>query len=131
MYMHDEDNKYGLRVTNKRGDKWIAYGDGMLLKEESRDNLKIAADAVQKSVDQVYQAYRSPTKTLDPAVVTELIPFVDQEERNNSPLFQVKDNKLHRRSDISDLQDKETVTNWWGLTTISMLQLYKPKNSAI
>ena len=131
MYMHDEDNKYGLRVTNKRGDKWIAYGDGMLLKEESRDNLKIVAEAVQKSVDQVYEAYRNPAKALDPAVVTDLIPFVDQEERNNSPLFQVKDGKLHRRSDISDLQDKETITDWWGPTTASMLQFYKPKNSAI
>ena len=130
-YMHDEDNKYGLRVSNKRGDKWIAYGDGMLLKEESRDNLRIAVEAVQNSVDQVYEAYRNPAKSLNPAVVTDLIPFVDQEERNNSPLFQVKDGKLHRRSKISDLQDKETVTNWWGLTTISMLQLYKPKNSAI
>jgi len=129
--MHDEGNKYGLRVTNKRGDKWIAYGDGMLLKEKSTDNLKIAAEAVQRSVDQVYQAYRSPTKTLDPAVVTELIPFVDQEERNNSPLFQVKDGKLHRRSDISDLQDKETVTNWKGSLTVAMLQFYKPKNSVI
>jgi len=129
--MHDEDNKYGLRVSNKRGDKWIAYGDGMLLKEESRDNLRIAVEAVQNSVDQVYEAYRNPAKSLNPAVVTDLIPFVDQEERNNSPLFQVKDGKLHRRSKISDLQDKETVTNWWGLTTISMLQLYKPKNSAI
>ena len=39
--MHDEDNKYGLRVTNMRGDKWIAYGDGRLLHEESRDNLKM------------------------------------------------------------------------------------------
>jgi len=131
MYMHDEDNKYGLRVTNNRGDKWIAYGDGMLLKEESRDNLKIAADAVQKSVDQVYQAYRKPTKSLDSAVVTDLIPFVDQEKRNNSPLFQVKDGRLHRRSKIGDLQGKEAITNWWGPTTVAMLKLYKPKNSAI
>ena len=51
-YMHDADNKYGLRVTNLRGDKWIVYGDGMrqcgmLLKEESRDNLKIVVEAMQ------------------------------------------------------------------------------------
>ena len=130
-YMHDEDNKYGLRVTNKRGDKWIAYGDGRLLDEESRDNLKIAADAVQKSVNQVHDAYTNLSKTLDHAVVTDLIPFVDQDERNNSPLFQVKDGVLHRRSEISDLQDKETVTNWWGPTTAVMLQCYEPKNSAI
>ena len=35
-YMHDEDNKFGLRVTNVRGDKWIAYGDGMLLKKKDK-----------------------------------------------------------------------------------------------
>ena len=36
-----------------RYDKWIAYGDGILLKEESRDTLKIVIEAVQTSVDQV------------------------------------------------------------------------------
>ena len=46
-YMHDEDNKYDLRLTNKRGDKWIAYGDGMLLNEESEENHRIAVAAVQ------------------------------------------------------------------------------------
>ena len=130
-YMHDEDNKYGLRVQNKRGDKWIAYGDGMLLKEESESNLEIALEAVQKSSDQVYRAYKNPSQALDPTVVTDLIPFVDQEERNNSPLFQVKDGKLHRRADIENLQDKATITNWWGITTLANLLTYKPKNSAI
>ena len=106
-YMHDEDNKYGLRVQNKRGDKWIAYGDGMLLKEESESNLEIALEAVQKSSDQVYRAYKNPSQALDPAEVTDLIPFVDQEERNNSPLFQVKDGRLHRRADVNNLGTKK------------------------
>ena len=129
--MHDEDNQYGLRVTNLRGDKWIAYGDGTLLKEESRDNLRIAAEAVQRSVNQIYEAYKDPAKTLDPNEVSRLIPFVDQKGRNNSPLFQVKDGKLHRRSDINDLQDRKTISNWWGATTAAMLLFYKPGNSAI
>ena len=30
-YMHDEDSKFGIRVRNVRGDKWVAYGDGRLL----------------------------------------------------------------------------------------------------
>lgn len=130
-YMHDEDNKYGLRVTNARGDKWIAYGDGMLLDEKSRENLKLVTEAVQNSVDQVYEAYSKPTNILETAVVTDLIPFVDQAEKNNYPLFQVKDGQLHRRSDISDLQDPKTVTNWWGPTTLAKLLAYKPQNSAI
>ena len=129
--MHDEDNKFGLRVTNKRGDKWISYGDGMLLKEKSKDNLRIAVEAVQKSVNQVYEAYRSPRKALDPAVVIDLLPFVDQEEPNNTPLFQVKGGKLHRRSNVDDLQSKKTTTNWWGPTSAALLWAYHPKNSAI
>ena len=98
--MHDEDNKYGLRVTNLRGDKWIAYGDGMLLEGKSRDNLRIVVKAVQISVDQVYEAYRNPTKALDSSVVTELIPFIDIEETKNAPLFQVMDWKVQSLSPI-------------------------------
>ena len=97
-YMHDEDNKYGLRVTNTRGNKWIAYGDGMLFDKKSKDNLKFVTEAVQKSVDQVQEAYKNPTKILETAVVTDLIPFADQAEKNNYPLFQVKDGQLHRNS---------------------------------
>ena len=131
--MHDEDNKYGLCVTNLRGDKWMAYGDGMLLEGKSRDNLRIVVKAVQISVDQVYEAYSYPTKALDPFMVTELIPFIDIEETNNAPLFQVKDGKVHRRSKINDLQDTSTTENWWGLTTLVKITLccYKPRNSSV
>ena len=116
--MHDEDGEFGLRVTNVRGDKWTAYGDGTLLHEKSKDNLKLVTEAVQLSVDQVYEAYRNPTKTLETTVVTDLIPFVDQEEKNTHPLFQVKDGKLCRRSSVNNLQGHRTVTSWWGATTL-------------
>ena len=129
--MHDEDGKFGLRVTNIRWDKWIAYGDGMLHKSE--DNFKHVVEATQKSVDQVYEAYQDPNKVIDIAEVTNIIPFVDNEEKNNYPLFQVKpDGKLHRRSNINDLQDANTISNWWGLSTVTKLSVqYKPNNSAI
>ena len=116
-YMHDEDGKFGLRVTNVRGDKWTSYGDGILLHEKSKDNLKLVTEAVRLSVDQVYEAYRNPIKTLETAVVTDLIPFVDQEEENTQSLFQVKDGKLCRRSSVNNLQDHRTVTSWWAATT--------------
>ncbi|XP_078366364.1 uncharacterized protein LOC144650543 isoform X2 [Oculina patagonica] len=115
--MHDEDGKYGLRVTNASGDKWIAYGDGMLLDEKSKDNLKFVTEAVQRSVDQVYEAYCNPTKTLETAVVTDLIPFVDKEEEDSKPMLQMKDGQLHRRQGVNDRHDCRTVTNWWGPTT--------------
>ena len=54
--MHDEDGEFGLRVTNVRADKWTSYGDGMLLHEKSKDNLKLVTEAVRLSVDQVYKA---------------------------------------------------------------------------
>ena len=116
-YMHDEDGKFGLRVTNVRGDKWTSYGDGILLHEKSTDNLKLVTEAVRLSIDQVYEAYRRPTKTLETTVVTDLIPFVDQEEENTQSLFQVKDGKLCRRSSVNNLQDHRTVTSWWAATT--------------
>ena len=115
--MHDEDGKFGLRVTNVRGDKWTSYGDGILLHEKSTDNLKLVTEAVRLSIDQVYEAYRRPTKTLETTVVTDLIPFVDQEEENTQSLFQVKDGKLCRRSSVNNLQDHRTVTSWWAATT--------------
>lgn len=44
--MYDEDNKFGLCVINRRGDKWIVYGDGMFFKEKSKDNLRIVVEVV-------------------------------------------------------------------------------------
>ena len=136
-FMHDEDGKFGLRVTNTRGNKWIAYGDGMLLDERSKDNLQYVIEATQKSVDQVYEAFQDPTGVVDTAAVTNIIPFVDDKEKNNYPLFQVKsDGKLHMRSNINDLQDANTVTDWWGPTSalrylFGSFGFYKPKNSVI
>ena len=107
--MHNEDNNYGIRVANKRGEKWIAYGDGKLLNEESEDNISIALCAVQASVDQVYDAFLYPEKDVDSSVVTDYLPFVDPNEKNNYPMFQVKDGKLLRRADLSNLSEKQLV----------------------
>ena len=123
--MHDEDGEYGLHVTNARGDNLTAYGDGMLLDEKSKDNLKLVTEAVQRSVNQVYEAYRHPTKTLETAAVTDLIPFVDKEEENSYPLLQMKDGKLHRRQGVNNRYDCRTVANWWGATTV--LQSFVPQ----
>jgi len=128
--MHDEDGESALCVTNVRGDKWTSYGDGMLLREKSKDNLKLVTEAVRLSVDQVYEAYRNPTKTLETTVVTDLIPFVDQEEKNSHPLFQVKDEKLCRRSNVNDLHDHRTVTSWWGITTLFQTGIVKKNLSS-
>ena len=130
-YMHDEDNKFGLRVTNERGDKWIAYGDGMLLNEESEGNYRIAIVAVQASVNQVYDAFLDPQKVEDSTAVTDYIPFVDVHEKNNFPMFQVNDGKLLRRADLVNLSDPTTKSKWNGLKTLWKVRSYTPRESAI
>ena len=129
--MHDEDNKYGLRVTNKKGDKWIAYGDGMLLDDESEGNYRIAVAAVQSSVDHVYEAFLFPKKETSSSKVTDHIPFVDPEELNNYPMFQVKDGKLLRRADLENLSDPTTTSKWTGVGTARELRSHNPCQSAI
>ncbi len=131
--MHDEDCTYGLRVKNKRGDKWIAYGDKKLMKSGNKDNLEYVLEAVQKSVDQVHEAYQHPDRDINTDSVTDLIPFVDPDAVNNAPMFQMKNGSLLRRKKAKDLQDYTTKSNWWGVTTIGILQIAhnKKKNSAL
>jgi hypothetical protein len=88
-------------------------------------------ETVHNSVNQVHQAYKDPNLKLDSRAVTDLIPFVDGKMKNNTPLFEVKNGEIHRRSDIDDLQDKKTITIWWGTSTALKLRLYKPHNPAI
>ncbi|OAG00053.1 uncharacterized protein CC84DRAFT_1168936 [Paraphaeosphaeria sporulosa] len=56
-FMHDEDNKRGLVVRNKRGDQWAAFGDSMLFESANDRNLNYMKEALQASADEVYQAY--------------------------------------------------------------------------
>ena len=98
-----------------------------------KDNLRMVVEAVQISVDQIYEAFSNPEKAIDPSKVTDLIPFPDYDyAKNNQPLFQLKEGEIHRRSDINNLQDTKTITDWWGTTTAICLKYwYNPQNSAI
>ena len=130
--MHDEDNKHGIRVKNRKGDKWIAYGDGMLLNDESEINFKIAVDAVQKSVDHIYETFQYPNQsTGSSSVVTDYIPSVDEDEKNNYPMFRVEDGILVRLKNLENLSDPNTTNSWTGLGTVKKLRSYKPSDSVI
>ena len=127
-YMHDEDSKYGLCVTNNRGDQWTAFGDGMLFNEENECNRKLSVDAVQTSVNQIYEAFLYPRKEIFTNSVTDFIPFVDSRQQNNYPMFQIKDGNLMRRADIDNLSDA-ALTSFFGSTTLLKVRSYQPRGS--
>ena len=129
-YMHDEDGKFGLNVRNKRGDQWIAYGDGFLFYEKSAENRRIAMETVEISVGQIVEAFRDPDQSIDTSKVTDLIPFIDESKRNNYPMFQMRDGNLVRRANLNDLADSN-VTNFYGVPTANKLRSYNPLGSCI
>lgn len=65
---HDLDNEYGVAVTNKRGDRWIAYGDEHLNTPANAQNHKYVEEAVRLSQRDIEAAlaqrasYPMPTK---------------------------------------------------------------------
>jgi hypothetical protein len=96
--MHDEDNKFGLWVKNKLGDKWVAYGDARYRDEANAANRRIMKRALQQSMDEVWNAYQTDevrdhhnSKVLDylPTIITEITvnPAARDDPQNWAPLF--------------------------------------------
>ena len=61
--MHEEDNTYGLFVTNARGERWHCYGDAHLLTVPGLDNQTRANAAVVLSVSEVWKAFDKGIET--------------------------------------------------------------------
>jgi hypothetical protein len=128
-FMHDEDNKYGLKVRNSLGEQWRAYGDKRYfdLLDEARFPITLA---VQASADEVFSAYASGT-ALDERGFTALQHLPDLNAvltpaSNFSPLFRLEGDKVLRRKDVNNLNDTATVDDWWGWSTYLLLKDYKP-----
>jgi hypothetical protein len=129
-FMHDEDSKFGLNVSNGNGDRWRAYGDKRYFDAIDSANRAQVNQAVQVSADEVFAAYLSGTapsagsftalKKL-PDLQTVLNPA-----GNFSPLFKVEGNKVLRRKDVNNLNDTATVDDWWGWSTYLLLKDYEP-----
>lgn len=56
---HDETNWLGLIVKNKAGDIWRAYGDNGYFDMRDEDNAKQITKALQASIDEVWNAFKS------------------------------------------------------------------------
>jgi len=132
-YMHDEDNWFGLNVTNLRGDKFRAYGDTRLLDAENRHSRMIAEEAVQMSRDEVHACFLSGELIPDSAnyTVAQLYPILHPGE-NFSPMFKWDGHTLLRRDSLNDLWSKKydkhgAITGWYSISTLAELEvLYGP-----
>ncbi len=64
--MHNEDNTQGVIVKNALGEEWVAYGDTMYFGDANKENKAQLAKVMQKSADEIYQAFLQGRDT-DPA----------------------------------------------------------------
>lgn len=125
--MHDEDNKFGLWVTNKLGDKWVAYGDARYRDSLNAANRVVMKAALQRSMDNVWEAYEERSE-VTPSKVLDYLPTPAggvTGDQNWTPLFlwNHANNILDRRRELGDVSDSEfEPQTWsgWGLTTTAI-----------
>jgi len=127
-YMHDEDGANGLYVRNRRGERWVSYGDDRYFDNVSSENVARIRRAVQASVDEVFDAYTSGTAATGGYAALALIPdlaaLADHESTANySALFIPKGDTVYARDSYSDL-NVHRWTRWWTTeTTLAELTL--------
>ncbi|MGF6315539.1 phospholipase [Pseudomonas frederiksbergensis] len=129
-FMHDEDSKFGLNVSNGNGDRWHAYGDKRYFDSIDSANRAQVNQAVQVSADEVFAAYLSGTApSAGSFAALKRLPDLQavlNPAGNFSPLFKVEGNKVLRRKDVNNLNDTATVDDWWGWSTYLLLKDYQP-----
>jgi hypothetical protein len=129
-FMHDEDSKFGLNVSNGNGDQWRAYGDKRYFDVIDSANRVQVNQAVQLSADEIFAAYLSGVAP-SPSHFSALKKLPDLQAvlnpaGNFSPLFRVEGSKVLRRKDVNNLNDTTTVDDWWGWSTYLLLKDYTP-----
>jgi len=120
-YMHDEDSRLGLNVTNRRGDRWVAFGDSCLLDPGSARNKQLVSEAMQMGLDGVEGG--APWAAID------LIPRVDPDPRRPSitPMFSANGTHILRRSDLNAPWDRGVTTYWESAGTLTELKVHYKK----
>ena len=130
-FMHNEECVYGLHVHNQRGDHWIAYGDGHYLDAKDSDNLMLMRNALQLSVDDVYQAFSKAQVAIDFNQLA-LIPQTDENGPHGTldvaPLFywDAEHKQLMRRVDLKSPYDRHWTSSWYGWSTLAALKALNP-----
>ncbi|MEI6789566.1 MAG: hypothetical protein WCK42_00085 [Myxococcaceae bacterium] len=134
-FMHNEECALGLHVHNPRGDHWVAYGDGRYLDPLNQDNRRMMKQAIQASVDDVYEAYVTGQNPANYTALS-LIPQADDhgpEGRTDiAPMFywDAAGKRLMRRNHLSDPYDYTWSPHWLGWSTLAELQALKVFSSS-
>jgi len=114
-FMHDEDSCWGLKVQNGMGRQWTAYGDKKLLDTISKDNLSIVEQAVQTSVDEIFNAYTAgaPAPLQALRFVPRLTPLRDWQQRTNPAALFINDGQtVQVRNDLANRYDYSWTRSW-------------------
>lgn len=134
-WMHDEDNRWGLNVTNALGQSWRAYGDKRYFDTVDVANKNLVDFAVQESADEVFTAFSTgqvPAPNSYSALqrIPNLQTVSDntraQALGNNSPMFANIGGSVSRREEVNNLNDYSWIPNgvifgWASLTTEGLL----------
>lgn len=126
-YMHNEENKYGVHVHNKLGDRWVIFGDFSYFNPFNQTSRELLSKALQQSADDVFSVYYSgvlPSKNS----VLDLVPYADPidspDNQDIAPMFywDSKNKLLLRRLNLSNPYDHNWTTKWWGWSTFFVLK---------
>ncbi len=136
--MHDEESKYGVRVSSAEGGIWRAYGDKRYFDTVNIENKAMVERAVQASATEVYDAFRLGEAPTDPNKYASLrfIPDLRQaQDYRNNPLknfaamFIWSGDKVGRRDLINRLDDYTWDFLWTaGGTVFDLKSDYHPNN---
>jgi hypothetical protein len=138
--MHDEESKYGVRVSSAEGGIWRAYGDKRYFDTVNIENKAMVDRAVQASATEIYDAFRLGEAPADPEKYAALrfVPDLKQaQDYRNNPLqnfaamFIWNGDKVGRRDLINRL-DQYTWDFFWttGGTVFDLKTDYHPNNPA-
>lgn len=126
-YMHNEENKFGIHVTNDLGDQWVVYGDYSYFNPFNQTNQQMLLNALQQSADELFDVYQTgviPNKSS----VLQLLPHAQSLDNENNldiaPMFywDKKTKQLFRRTDLSNPYDQHWTNSWWGWSTFLLLK---------
>ncbi|HAT2009082.1 TPA: phospholipase [Legionella pneumophila] len=126
-YMHNEENKYGIHVTNNLGEQWMVYGDYSYFNPFNQTNQQMLLKALQASADEIFEAYYSgvlPEKNQIEDMIPHITKLNDENNMDIAPMFYWdKENKqLLRRTNLTNPYDRHWTNSWWGWSTLLLLK---------